>query len=160
MMNSSSEMVKETSSDEMMAGATIGSVTRRNVPKARFAEVGRRLLQAAVETFEAGDQHRDRIGHADQHMAEHDREQRQAEAELQQHDQQRDGDDDLRQHQRRHDQAADRALAGEAVARHGARRADAEDRGEDRGGDADDQAVFGGVDQRRRLRQVARTISA
>ena len=46
MMNSSSEMVKETSSDEMMAGATIGSVTRRNVPKAlspRSADASSRL---------------------------------------------------------------------------------------------------------------------
>ena len=80
MMNSSSEMVKETSRLEMMAGATIGSVTRRKVPKARLAEIGGGLLQAAVEALEAGDQHRHRIGDADQHMAEHDGEQRQARA--------------------------------------------------------------------------------
>ena len=46
MMNSSSEMVKETSSDEMIAGATIGSVTRRKVPNAvspRSAEASSRL---------------------------------------------------------------------------------------------------------------------
>ena len=46
MMNSSSEMVKETSRLEMMAGATIGSVTRRKVPKAlspRSAEASSRL---------------------------------------------------------------------------------------------------------------------
>ena len=41
-MNSSSEMVKETSRLEMIAGATIGRVTRRNVP------VGQLLMDQAV----------------------------------------------------------------------------------------------------------------
>ena len=43
--------------------------------------------------------------------------------------------------------------AREAVARDGACRADAEDGAEDGGRDADDQAVPGGVEQGRRVRQ-------
>jgi hypothetical protein len=112
MMNSSIEMVKEISNDEMMPGITSGSMISRKVESLRFAQIIGRLFQRFVEALEGRGQDRHREGRADQHMSQDDGEGDSGTPDRQQHDQQRHRHDHFRQHQRQHDQTEDGPLAG------------------------------------------------